>query len=80
MKKQEFKKNEERLSNLQDNFKPLNHRATRRRRRRARNRKLISTNNEGKLPQSGKGNRLPGSPESPKEVRPKEEHLKTHHH
>ena len=39
--------------------------------------KLISTNNEGKLPQCGKGNRLPGSPgssESPKEVGPKEAH------
>ena len=33
--------------------------------------------------QSGEGNRLPGSPgspESPKEVGPKEEHTKTHHH
>ena len=32
-------------------------------------------NNEGELPQSGKGNRLPGSPgssESPKEAGPKE--------
>ena len=39
-------------------------------------------NNEGELPQSGKGNRLPGSPgnsESPKEVGPKEEHTKAHH-
>ena len=35
------------------------------------------------VPQSGKGNRLPGSPgssESPKEVGPKEEHTKPHHH
>ena len=35
-----------------------------------------------KLPQSGKGNRLPGSsgsPESPKEIGPKEEHTKVHH-
>ena len=34
------------------------------------------------LPQSGKGNRLPGSPggsESPKEAGPKEEHTKAHH-
>ena len=33
--------------------------------------------NEGKFPQFGKGNRLPGSPgssESPKEAGPKEEH------
>ena len=39
-------------------------------------------NNEGELPQSGKGNRLPGGPgssESPKEVGPKEEHTKAHH-
>ena len=38
---------------------------------------------EGILPHSGKGNRLsgiPGSPESPKEVRRKEEHTKAHHH
>ena len=37
--------------------------------------------NEGKLPQSGKGNRLPGSPgssESPKEAGPKEAHTKAH--
>ena len=43
---------------------------------------LFEKNNEGELPQSGKGNRLPGSPgssESPKEVGPKEEHTKAHH-
>ena len=43
----------------------------------ARNWKLIWKNNEGKLLQSGEGNRLPGSPESsesPKEVGPKEAH------
>ena len=34
----------------------LNHRGVRRRRRRARNWKLIWTNNEGELPQFGKGN------------------------
>ena len=47
------------------------------------NGKLIVTNNEGELPQSGKGNRLPGSPgssESPKEAGPKEEHTKAHHY
>ena len=32
-----------------------------------------------KISQSGEGNRLPGSPESPKEVGPKE-HTKAHHH
>ena len=44
--------------------------------------KLIETKNEGKLPQSAEGNRLPGIPgssESPKEVGPKEAHSKTHH-
>ena len=59
-----------------ETFQYLNYRGTRRRRTTARNQKLIWTNNEGKLPQSGKGNRLPGSPESPKEVRRKEEHTK----
>ena len=29
--------------------------------------------------QSGKGSRLLGSSESPKEIGPKEEHIKTHH-
>ena len=42
-------------------------------------------NNEGKLAQSGEGHQRvrlpgsPGSPESPKEVGPKEEHTKAHH-
>ena len=31
------------------------------------------------LPQPGKGNRLPRSSESPKEVGPKEAHTKAHH-
>ena len=51
-------------------FQHLNHRGARRRKGRPRNWK----HNEGELPQSGKGNRLPGSPgssESPKEVGPK---------
>ena len=59
MKKQEFKKNEERLRNLQDNFKSSNI-------------QIIGVS-EGKekeqeienlfeLPQSGKENRLPGRP------------------
>ena len=45
-------------------------------------RNLFEKNNEGELSQSGKGNRLPGSPgssESPKEAGPKEEHTKAHH-
>ena len=53
-----------------------------RRRGRANNWKLIWTNNKGELPQSGKANRLPGSPgssESPKEVGPKEAHTEAHH-
>ena len=44
---------------------------------------LFEKNNEGELPQSGKGNRLPGSPgssESPKKVGPKKAHTKAHHH
>ena len=54
-----------------------------RRRRESKTFKIIGTNNEGEPPQSGKANRLPGSPgspESPKEVGPKEEHTKTHHY
>ena len=77
-----IQKNEERLRNLQDNlnvcpgqtFQHPNQRGARRRRAAARNWKLIWTNNEGELPQSGKGNRLSGSPgssESPKEVDPR---------
>ena len=46
-------------------FQYWNYRAARRRRTKARNWKLIWTNNKGKLPQSGKGNRVPGSPGSP---------------
>ena len=86
MKKQEFKKNEANLRNLRNNVKHYNIRIirdARRRRGRARNWKLIWTNNEGALPQSGQGNRLlesPGSSESPKEVGPKEAYTKAHHH
>ena len=43
---------------------------------------FLKKNNEGELPQSGKGNRLPvtpGSSEGTKEVGPKEEHIKAHH-
>ena len=42
---------------------------------------LFEQKNEGKLPQSGKGNRHSGSPgnsESPKEIGPKEAHTKAH--
>ena len=80
-----IQKNAEKLRNLWDNFKCSNiwiigvpEGETR-----ARNWKRIWTNNEGKLPQSSEGNRLPGNPrssENPKEVGPKEEHTKAHHH
>ena len=45
--------------------------------------KTYFNNSEEKIPQSGEGNRLlgsPGSPDSPKEGGPKEEHTKAHHH
>ena len=44
---------------------------------------LFKKNNERKLPQSGEGNRLAGSAgssESSKEIGPKEDHSKGHHH
>ena len=77
-------KNEERLRNLQDNFKHSNIRiivVPEREEEAQESENLFEKNNEGKLPQSGKVNRhaSPGSSESPKEVGPKEEHLKTHH-
>ena len=79
-----IQKNEEKLRNLRDNMKHYNIRIIRdaRRRGRARSWKLIWKNYE-ELPQSGKGNGLPGSPgnlESPKEVGSKEAHTKAHHH
>ena len=49
-------------------FQHLNYRGARRRRGRTKNWKLIWTNNEGEILQSGKGNRLPGSPGSSKRV------------
>ena len=61
-----------------ESYKPLgqpemfqypNYRGARRRRTTARNWKLIWRNNEGKLPQSGEGNRLLGSPGSPESQR-----------
>ena len=80
-----IQKNEERLRNLQDNFKcskiqiigvPEGEEEEQK------NWKLVWKHNEGELPKSGKGNRLPGSPESSeslKEVGPKEAHNKAHH-
>ena len=63
-------------------FQHPNHKGARRRRRRAKTWKLTWKCNEVELPQSDKWNRLPGSPgspESPKEAGPKEEHTKAHH-
>ena len=80
-----IQKNEERLRNLQDNFKRFNIwiigvPEVEEEEKEIEN--LFEKNNEGELPQTGKGNRLPGSPgssESPKEVGPKETHTKAHH-
>ena len=55
-------------------FQHLSHRGARRRRGRTRIWKCIWTNNEGELPQCGKGNRLPGSQEAqrvPKKLDPR---------
>ena len=84
MKKQEFKKNEERLRNLQDIFKHSNIWII-----------GVPEGEEGKqeienlfeqimkenFPNLAKERdlRSPGSSESPKEVGPKEEHTKAHH-
>ena len=85
MKKQEFKKNEEMLRNFWDNFKLSNIRiigVPEGEEEEQEIENLSEKNNEGELPQSGKGNRLPGSPgssQSPREVGPKEDHAKAHH-
>ena len=84
MKKQEFKKNEERLRNLWDNFKRPNIwiiGVPEEEEQEQDIENLFEKNNEGTLPQSGKVNRhaSPGSSESPKEVGPKEAHNKAHH-
>ena len=63
-------------------FQHLNHKGTRRTEK-ARNCKVIWKTSEGELPQSGKGNRLPGSPgssESPKEVGLKDSRKNTPRH
>ena len=72
-----------RLKNLQDKFKHSNIRiigVPEGEEEEQETENLFEKNSEGELPQSGKGNRLPGSSESPKEVRSKEEHTKAHHH
>ena len=85
MKKQELKKNEGRLRNLQDIFKRSNIQIIgvpggEEEEQEIEN--LFEQIMKENFPQSGKGNRLPGSPgnsESPKEVGPKEEHTKVFH-
>ena len=80
-----FQKNEERLRNLQDNFKHSNIQiigVPEGEEEEQETENLFEKNNERELPQSGEGNRLPGSPgssESPKAAGPKEEHTKAHH-
>ena len=82
MKQQEFKKNEERLSNLQDIFKCSSIWIIGVPEGEEEEQEIENTwKINGEHPQSGKGNRLPGSPgswESPKEVGPKEVHPKKH--
>ena len=80
-----IQKNEERLGNLWDNFKHSNIRIIGEPEGEEEDQdieNLFEKNNEGELPQSGEGNRLPGSPgssEGPKEVGPKEAHTKVHY-
>ena len=76
-----IQKHEERLRNLQDNFKRSNIQIIRVPEEEEQEQEVETNNKE--LPQSGEGNRLPGSPgspESPNELGPKEEHTKAHHH
>ena len=84
MKKQEFKKNEERLRNLWGNFKRFNIQIIGMPEREEEEQEIEhlfeKNNNEGEFPQSGKGNRLPESSESPKEVGPKEAHINDHNY
>ena len=81
MKKQ-IQKNEERLLNLFDNLKRSNIRITGVPEGEEQQQEIENLTEQimkEKFPQSGKGNRLSGCPESPKEVGPKEEHTKVHH-
>ena len=84
MKKQEFRKNEERLRNLQDTYKCSNIQirgVPEGEEEEQEIENLIEKNIE-ELPQSSKGNRFSGSPgssESPKKLGPKEAHTKAHH-
>ena len=83
MKKTRIRKNEERLRNLQDILKRSNIQIIGVPEGEEEEIENLFEKNNGQLPQSGKGNRLSGSPgssESPKEAGPKEEHTKVHHH
>ena len=74
-------KNEERLRNLQDILKRSNIRIIGVPEGEEEEIEKVFEKNNEELPQSGKGNRLPGSPgssESPKEVGLKEAHTKAH--
>ena len=73
-----IQKNEERLRKLWDNFKCSNIRIIGVPEEEEEEQEIENLF-EQKLSQSGEGNRLPGSPEIPKENRPKEEHIKAHH-
>ena len=85
MEKQEFKKNEERLRNLWDNFKLSNIRiigVPEGEQEQQNIENLFQNIMKENFPNLKKGNRLPGSPvrtEVPKEVGPKEAHTKEHH-
>ena len=85
MEKQEFKKNEDRLRNLWDNFKLSNIRiigVPEGEQEQQNIENLFQNIMKENVPNLKKGNRLPGSPvstEGPKEVGPKEAHTKEHH-
>ena len=79
-----IQKNEERLRNFWDNFKCSNIWIIGVPEEEEREQEIenLLENNEGKLLQSGKGNRIPGSPgssESPPKVELEEVHTKAHH-
>ena len=80
-----IQKNEERLlRNLQDNFKCSNIQIIGVPNEEEEEQEIgnLLEKNNGELPHCGKGNRIPGSPGSPessKEIGPKEAHTKTHH-
>ena len=84
MKKQEYKKNEERLRKLWDNFKRSNIHiigVPEGEKKEQEIGNLFEKNYESKLPQFGEENRhaSPGSTENPKQDGCKEAYSKTHH-